>query len=174
MRALSLSRSLPLSLASSLRLTSRGQGTSEREFKTFCPRAPNYSALCPFPPDRNCKKGKRRRETDSTDAARFGPARKAQKQNEKDMEIVQFAWSPPPPPGHLFEPTRRQTTIKIKSLALSLSRARFSRSRQGIRSIHGVHVPAYSAFPIPRIASWNRDLNFGVDCAIRARPSTHA
>lgn len=63
-----------LSSGPSLSASPPGRGTFEWEFKTLCPRAPNYSALCPFPPIRIVKKKKRR---NSTGAGRpIGPARR--------------------------------------------------------------------------------------------------
>jgi len=92
-----------------------------------------------------------------------------QKQNEKEMEIVQFAWSLRWPTLAGPRRLRRERTEaggnrdKVSlSLSLSLSLSQ---------------VPSGdTTFPVrlsdSPIASWNRDLNFGVDCAIRALAPT--
>lgn len=83
-----------------------------------------------------------------------------QKQNEKEMEIVQFAWSLLGPfggPSDVFDAReRRQTAIEIRSRVPSGDTTLSAR------------------LPASLIASWNWDLNFGADCAIRARVGTHA
>lgn len=79
-----------------------------------------------------------------------------EKQNEKEMEIAQFAWS-------LRWPTRRGRERK---------RTEAQNGNQDKVSLLGIRQEILRSsirLPDSSIASWNRDLNFGVDCAIRAR-----